>query len=868
VPASQNQECIVLNRPAANYSKLFEFGQTFARLIAGLENISSSASGDVIMFVGNTGAGKSSLVHLLAGHTDNFTAEDPSGTGNFQIVDGSEKHVSKTTIDSTTTYPEAITDAESAVVFFDTPGFRDTRSPTHEVIATYGLQTVAKTSRRIKFVLLVEHNSLTNNGPRDDFTNSLQSFFSLLRNPNKYKSTTQLVATKVENRYIINKKGHQLLVSDDSFIDGVVKFLRDVKSALANREKNNNNDNIQFLSEAQSFIGDLIDNRSRISLFRKPQEEGPVMNSATIRTSLAAIRQSLLDTDGYVDVEVNDFGYTLSDQAKLYIRELFDLMNNYVTDVCKSFTQSFEQFLVAKYKNYVAITDITTSLAGTKHYADVLIKSVNASQYPNKFADALWRFVDDVGADTCSNDTLREIKQLTDFLSNVENVTDTNLYLPGKWADALYDIERIVKSEQDYYVMLNNLFDKLNDHSALNDNFFDRTSLALMKYNQNSMLVDEQNYVVLMEHLALNQFAGLKMNEDRLNAINSIYLKAKYQQAKSGSSFSCRNNTLVIVGNFLRLQSLDKNKIASCKHATTVALLATNKIYIDTNMGVDVLGGRNLVIIAPEWQVMGKFVISVDGVSRGDAEKKAYNGVVGASGKPGQSAGKFIGIALRYFNSEQLTVTANGGNGQNGQDGGDGIAGKDGFDGDDSTRKSLDDSSNIYLVYNRLKKTSMVVADEGSSGGDAGMGGVGGAGGFKGTVEMHSLSTLSPDRSTHVTRNGSEGMQGANGTPGHGGLRGCNAIIKDVENLVLFIPVGSSSKHEFINCYRKNPDGQLVSNEAGQYRETPAAVPAPPPVCELYANMSPLFQQMNNIFSHKLFEEFQRVLNEKFHCNA
>ncbi|NEU33871.1 hypothetical protein GN156_24730, partial [bacterium LRH843] len=105
---------------------------------------------------------------------------------------------------------------------------------------------------------------------------------------------------------------------------------------------------------------------------------------------------------------------------KNYIRDLFDLMNNYTMDVSKSFTQSFEPFLVSKYKNSADITDITTRLQQMKRDVSVLIHSANVSHHPEEFANALQKFLHDVGADICNNETFQEINLLNSSLSNLQ----------------------------------------------------------------------------------------------------------------------------------------------------------------------------------------------------------------------------------------------------------------------------------------------------------------------------------------------------------------------------------------------------------------------------------------------------------------
>ncbi|XP_022203876.2 uncharacterized protein LOC111060517 [Nilaparvata lugens] len=115
VPTDQ---CSPLGLLQEKYRDLHEFSSSFAEMVAGLQKVNTSSSGDVIMFVGNTGVGKSTLVYLLAGHTDQFTAvENIPDSNNFYILDTTGKRVSNITTESKTTYPEAVLDVKSGVIF-------------------------------------------------------------------------------------------------------------------------------------------------------------------------------------------------------------------------------------------------------------------------------------------------------------------------------------------------------------------------------------------------------------------------------------------------------------------------------------------------------------------------------------------------------------------------------------------------------------------------------------------------------------------------------------------------------------------------------------------------------------------------------
>ncbi|XP_075213648.1 uncharacterized protein LOC142319860 [Lycorma delicatula] len=218
---------------------------------------------DAIFFLGNTGAGKSTLVQILSANNSKiFSKSSFEGSDDFIIVDYSKIGMDITT--SQTLYPDFVVDTETGYVLCDNPGFKDTRSPIHEIIAMYSLKKVLKNTNKIKIVIVVPHSSLKVSMYRNDFLVVLQHTIQFIRNIDKYGKSIYLIATKADNLY------------------------------------------------ARGIL-------------RKPDEEGPLVNLPLIQNEKSRIRNMLLDGINMVPVNESDFGLTLSESALILLEHQYNI---------------------------------------------------------------------------------------------------------------------------------------------------------------------------------------------------------------------------------------------------------------------------------------------------------------------------------------------------------------------------------------------------------------------------------------------------------------------------------------------------------------------------------------------------------------
>jgi hypothetical protein len=300
----------------------------------------------IILFIGLTGTGKSTLAHFLAGNPKLKSIKDHA---DYYITDGNEK-VSEETTTSKTLFPELILDPESGNVMADCPGFSDTRSVSHDIAATIFTRELLKKAEKVKIVIAASHHSVRKGVDRLAFPNLLNHAAEFLTSINKYRNSTALMITKVEN------------TSEDDLIiiEGIGKFLIEMKNVLKQQPQNDFTDKkIQLLNIFLEKKGGLYAN---IGIFLRPDMEGPLDELDNLMDGKIRNREILFNQLQYTESNSDDFGLSVSDKSKMTVIRMIHATSQNISKLLDDECNMFQTIYDANIGNVNTPDELQTTI--------------------------------------------------------------------------------------------------------------------------------------------------------------------------------------------------------------------------------------------------------------------------------------------------------------------------------------------------------------------------------------------------------------------------------------------------------------------------------------------------------------------------
>lgn len=227
-----------------------------------------SSQNEITLFLGMTGCGKSTTALLIA-NADLESIQTGSG---FLIVDHNEKISRNSTIISKTLIPQKIID--NNVTYYDCPGFADTRAISYDITISYLMNKLLKSAMFVKIIFVVSYSSIVNNGDRKEFIELTQQANKLIKNVTKYSDGIALVASKVDNTLIKNKKNGQYdIIPDETVVDEIHRFLLQTKVDLQTLNKDYVTEENREINEDAIKMVDIFSQRNstykKIGIVRK-----------------------------------------------------------------------------------------------------------------------------------------------------------------------------------------------------------------------------------------------------------------------------------------------------------------------------------------------------------------------------------------------------------------------------------------------------------------------------------------------------------------------------------------------------------------------------------------------------------------------
>ncbi|XP_075221408.1 uncharacterized protein LOC142324464 [Lycorma delicatula] len=857
------EECKVIGPEFIRKFELIEYySDIFYTLNDQLNTFSKAQekkSVNMVILLGNPGAGKSTLAQFLTDVEKLTSVETPSNSGNF-IIAGNDK-IGNEIIESKTLFPELIIDSDTRNMICDSPGFRDTRSTMHELIAASSMKKILNQTEKIKIALVIPETSLMKGSYRDDFTDLLKHTTSFVKHFDYYKKSFYLVATK-GNSYVV-KDNATVKVCEEFSVDQICDFLKEVKSSMEKHSpslegKKDHKDAIDIIS---TILGRP---KTRILLFRKPTQEGPLINISDLMTERSTLRKALLSDINFSLINENDFGYSVSDQAKNYLNELFSLGKEYII----SLSDLLSKYIVTVYENKLneiklmdeRIDEIKRLKDNTYRLINETHSAANAKQYFN----VIKSFMDFKNiSDKCKNN-LNKAGILINFLDNLDNFLKSPEYKLSGWSGSFHMLSDFIHNETVNNYLIEDAFRALTSYEIQNyKKMFYLPVITPWADTYEGNTINEHTLPNLLTFLNLSKkYGDVKLNELTMKILSSATDLAIKTETKSYYI----NDTLHFSGYIVRLSEIEDRHFKNDVETNRLVIIALHTVFIDKDLDQDYLKGKEILIIAPMWNVIGSRRISVDGRPGNKVlPPKAVTGEIGKDGADGENAGIFIGIGMTFENGRNLIISANGGDGQTGGDGGDGLQGSDGRNGVKYSETLSGTSKTILLIYNRFVKKTVLQGTFGDPGGDSGAGGEGGKGGKNGTVKLYNLGANNDGVSIKV-KDGIAGSNGKDGIPGRGGQGGCEISLTEISEYLLIIPVSSVGKQLFGNCLPRNRSGTVkrMNNNLLKYHGSQVIKPSKVTItCQFLKEYYSFYNSYRSIFFDATFEKFKENIQNK-----
>lgn len=648
------------------------------------ENLKFGKGKNPVIILGLTGTGKSTLGLLLTGAPLTGVETFP-GSMKYRLVDENDLISGNTTTESKTLIPGLMNDYVDGKTypFYDCPGFSDTRSTKHDILAMYSIYELVSNVEAAKFLITASYSTVESFiGDRNAFTVLSEHIIFLLKDVNKYRDAISFVVTKVPNDARINEDGILTLIPDETIIESIGQFLQQARDVIVEKNKNKKTtDKVRKLNAQKIDFVDILSEQDedkkyvRIGILRLATNKGPIEKMKLLQNEKAFIRSIIYNENSFVSTENANFGVTISAGSGNCMRDLMDEMHNYfVADISLIDTQIEQFYQKLEEGNFDLVFVSEKILLGYR-----TIQSIEFTR--NQFHETLKQLIDavsilgiDIQAPLSSIERNLEIVNFFGTVSDYESQDVLNIE-----SKLTKSISHLTDSK-DWYAFMITLHDALSKY----DNYgkakeFNLTEIIAKCSNKQNFgkvfsEIGFEEFMSVIDKTAYLQVSHIKVHSSKLGALQMVLEKT----LTTGIDKLCSYTKLTVKGYNVRLKDAMSTKCPD--KIQFIEVFALNTIFIDEN--VDKTGEKiQFSIIAPTWEIFGhrKIILNGEGGKQRSVPKAAngerpfLNGKNGESGLPGLPSGHFLGIGNNFVNVESLEVSVSGGRGGIGQHGGNGM---------------------------------------------------------------------------------------------------------------------------------------------------------------------------------------------------
>lgn len=639
--------------------------QTLDFLLTGERSLKLSEEPEATIVVGNTGSGKSTLMHFLIDPSQVEAIEPENEAEEFKVRDHLD--VAPTTQSSTvskTIVPELIIDSNNTV-YYDCPGFSDTRNSSIEIATTYFVKSVTDKHKSLKIVFVVNADSVAEGYERRDFDTMITHGTTLLKNVDKYKTSIALIVSK-RAPYTL-RGARPVEVTEEKAIESAATFIEKYRNVEA--EKNSPEAKIHLVDAMLSKSADGKFNR--IGIFFRPTEAGTFDKIPKMVKSRETLLNLMQKNIAYTSTNEDDFGYSLSAGAEKDVRAMSLFINQNITDTLTNLDVLISRELYVK-------GDLINSLYGRREFYEMAQNELQKVGHntdnltPKKLLNLGFDFLTAMNL-SIPNDDLKNLATQQRHMNVLSLISREAVLLPTQdWINRFELTKTCVEQEKNwngfvvYFYEFLSSYDVQKDITIYNVRNIDDwgkmnkpQGLNLHANNWMDFLKKQTGFYELVK--------PIEMNAKRFGELNELITAALQTPIR----IECVGDVANFKGEFVRLSDVNAS---ACEHTFKVHVFAFNKFFVDKNARFDSL--REFAVVAHQWEVMQNVRLDLRPKEVNNMPEKNTDGTqgrpsgtAGVPGPPGNSGANFFGYANRIVNGQWFEVDVSGGKGGRGQDG-------------------------------------------------------------------------------------------------------------------------------------------------------------------------------------------------------
>lgn len=602
---------------------------------------------NIILLVGITGSGKSTLTHYVAGNFSRMNAtESPDDEDEFIIYDGMDPNIGQaiSTTVSRTLVPEMVVDEDNHV-WYDCPGFADTRNTTVEIATSFLIQSVIENAVNVKIVLVVNYGGVTKSNDRLYLPKLLDHTLQLIPKIERYLSSVSIVISKVDPY-----RANGVPTTEAKVKKSVAKFLNEYRNELAKNEPNSAKVLLIDTLLNESSNGDF----TRIGIFWKPTEANSFDQIDRMVEGRKHIRDVILQQTIYTEVRENDFGSPLTDTARLTIGEIIKFLTDDINRLFRTMDEEMRlqlQTIISSRADWLERMKLLKTLMQRSRDAEVNNQTISS------LVDELSALANQLNITSVSDEMkrmLRDEQNLRIFRSIIRS--GEVFSIAEHFSTTLTAMRDYMKSEYEWSALLARLFANFAKYEAQR-NVSEYLPQLNHRDRDHEYHIDESNFTPFVKHFSdIDYGYATPSRLKELNGIIRFTLNADL-------SIEYNAETATIRGNFLK--SSDVKRIRCPSGVSSIQVFAAHTFFVDCDLSL----ARNLNIFANKWEVRGNFTFDLSGDDGESLPSNYGSGTPGSPGNSGSNGRSFFGFAEEIINGHLLTVDTSGGNGGRGQDG-------------------------------------------------------------------------------------------------------------------------------------------------------------------------------------------------------